>query len=350
MSNQLAEGRKRRAFGLAALAAGFAAVAAVTVAIDYRASRPDIASGPVLPGLAESATRAQLITVTSREASYRIQQTQRGQTRVWTMRDRGNFPVNPALVERLTHGLEGLRFVRRMTSDASKHARLGVDDPRQGGRGVLVQIEDGNRALLADLVLGIEPNGGLFVRQGGQDQVWAARGELPPLRDISAWLDLRPLDLAAEALARVEVVPAEGRPYVLARADAGAPFAIVAPGRYAPSSQAGVDNVASRITQLQPVDVREAPAIQGAPRARVRVVTLDGLLIDGELIDSDNRTWLKLVARAQNPAQEAAALAVNNRVAAWAYGLSNEDVATLAAPLGTLLPQAPPRPAATPPA
>ena len=103
---------------------------------------------------------------------------------------------------------------------------------------------------------------------------------------------------------------------------------------------------------MTPIDVQPAPAIQGTAIARIRAVTIDGVAIDGELIPSDNKTWLKLVARAQTPgstAQEAAALAINDRASAWAYALSDIQLNALTPPLSTIAPSAaPPTPPATP--
>src|SRR5262245_31215415 len=93
MTTDLAERRKGRALTLLLIAGLLAGVAAVTVGIETRASRPDLASGPVIPHLADTIGDAQRITVTSREASYRIQRVQRGAERVWVMQDRGDFPV-----------------------------------------------------------------------------------------------------------------------------------------------------------------------------------------------------------------------------------------------------------------
>jgi hypothetical protein len=122
----------------------------------------------------------------------------------------------------------------------------------------------------------------------------------------------------------------------LARDGADQPWRIVAPA-LAPLSASMVAATAERITQLAPVDVRTAPAIQGPPRARLRATTFDNILIDAELIDSDGRTWLKLVARGGTPEQEAAALELNNAVAAWAYALSSVEADALAPPLSGLI-------------
>jgi hypothetical protein len=124
--------------------------------------------------------------------------------------------------------------------------------------------------------------------------------------------------------------------------------------------QSAVANAAEEITQLTPVDVQPAPAIQGTAVGHIRLATADGVTIDGELIPSDGKTWLKLVARAQtagNAAQEAAALAINDRASAWAYALSDTQLTALLPPLSTIVPSAapaaprvppPPSPAATP--
>lgn len=343
MSTDLAERRKGAAFRLLLIAGALVLAAGVTLGIEMRSSRPDLASGPVVPGLSETIAGAQRITVTSADASYRIERTQRG----WAMRDRGDYPVLGARLAQLTEGLQQLHYVRRMTSDPSKFERLGVGDPREGGRGVLVQVEDSRGAFLVNLILGVE-TGGLYARRPDDDQTWAVEGELPPLRDIAAWLDLSPISIEPQRIARVEISPTEGPGYILERAAPEGPFAIVSPAREA-IAQSALASAAERITQLSPVDVQPAPAIQGAPRARVRAMTFDGVALEGELIDSGGKTWLKLVARADTPEHEAAALEINNRAAAWAYALSAADVEALAPPLDSLVPGPPPSAAGPPP-
>ena len=326
--------RRRRAIALVAAAAALGVVAFVTLAIEARSSRPDLAAGPVVPGLSESIRTAERIIVTSEDATYRIEKTPRG----WAMRDRGDYPVQSGPLGRLTRGLEALRYVRRMSGDPARHARLGVDDPRQHGHGILVQVEDSRGAYLVNLILGVQTNA-LYVRRPDQDQVWAARGDLPPLRDVAAWLDLKPFELEAPRIARVEVTPTAGPAYVLARATPEASdFEIVSPGHPAPLSPSLVSATAEHITRLAPSDVQPVTAIQGTPSAHIRASTFDGLSIEGELTVIDNKTWIKLVARADQPGQEQAALTINNRAAGWAYALSPQEVAALAPPLSSLLP------------
>lgn len=342
MTTELAERRKKRTLVLFMIAGALVAIAAITSAIEQRSLRPDQASGPVVPGLAQTISGAERITITSVEASYRIERIQRGEERVWVMRDRGDFPVLGTRLGELTEGLEELRYTRRMTSDASKHQRLGVTDPREGGRGILVQVEDGRGALLVNLILGVEPNA-MYVRRPDDDQTWAVReGEnaaLPPLRDVASWLELRPLAVAPTQLARVEIIPPQGRGYVLAREGAEAPWRLVQPA-LSSVAQTSLTSTAQRLTTLTPSDVQLAPAIQGDVIARVRAITFDGVLIDAELLTSEGRTWMKLAARADSPELEAAAMQINSRSSDWAFALNDRDVQALVPPLTALIPSA----------
>lgn len=332
MTTEIAERRRGRVLTMFLAAAGLVLVAAVTLGIESRSLNSGGVGGFVVPGLTETIDGAQRITVTSAEASYRIERTARG----WAMRDRDDYPVLQSRLDQLAQGLERLRYVRRMTNDASKHERLGVTDPREGGRGILLTVEDGRGALLVNLILGVETSG-TYVRAPDEAQTWSVQGDLAPLRDVATWMDLRPLEFGPERLARVEISPSEGRGYVLARESADAAWSLASPALGIP---AGVElaSVAEALTSLEPVDVRTAPAINGAVWGRLRALTFDGVALEGELIESDGQLWLKLVAQAAGPEQEQAALAINNRSAGWAYALSDDAAANLAPPLASLLP------------
>ncbi|MFZ2031117.1 MAG: DUF4340 domain-containing protein [Vitreimonas sp.] len=354
MTTDLAERRKGQALSLFVAAAALIGVAAVTVGIETRASHPDLASGLVVPGLHDTIGTGRRIIITSSDASYRIERAQRGNASIWVMRDRGDYPVLSGRLAALTQGLEQLHFTRRMTTDPAKFERLGVGDPRHGGHGVLVQIEDSRGALLVNLILGTVPTAGqnvVYVRRPDDNQTWAAEGPLPPLRDVASWLNLRPIDLPVERLAHVEITPPQGRAYILDRGQDAA-WRLTSPPSAAPL-QSSVASTAEQITQLSPIDVQPAPAIQGASVAHARVVTTDGVAIDAELIPSDNKVWIKLVARAVTPgntAQEAAALAINDRASAWAYALSPIQVNAVTPPLSALAPAVASPPPSAPPA
>lgn len=328
------EARKRRVTTLALVAAGLVAIAAVTVAIEARGLRDTSVSGPVVPGLSERLSRAKSIVVQTPDVTYRIQDSGRG----WAMHDRGDYPVSRVRLNELTDGLSKLVYLRRMTSDPELHARLGVGDPGKGGQGVRVQILDADGAYLADLILGVEPQR-LYVRKPDDNQVWAARGDLPALRQPSAWLDLRPISIDASKIQRVEIVPHEGRALVLAREASG--FAIVAPARLAPISQAAVNTAGERVARVEASDVQAAQAIQGPTYASVHATTSENIRIDATLIDAEGRIWVKFAAAAVTPEATAAAEQLNHQISSWAFALSPREADALAPTLASLLPQPP---------
>jgi len=337
MTTELAEGRARRAGWIVGLAAAMVAVAAATVAIQARSRDADAVAGPVVPGFAERARDASRIIVTTRDARYEIQRNVRDE---WVLKDRGNYPVRRAALAQFTEGLRSLAYVRPMTRDPEQHERIGLGDPTKGGSGVLVQVEDSQGARIVDLIVGEQPGGAIFVRKPDDAQTWQARGKLPSLRDSSDWLDLAPLDLDKARIARVDVQPREGPAYAVERPNTDTAFALAAPFADRPTvSPTAVPDVAIRLAELQPKDVRPAAAVAGPPKARALLRTFDGLLIDAELFaETDGKFWVKLVARAEKPEKAGEATTLNERVAPWAYGLSEGDYQDVAPLLSALAP------------
>ncbi len=359
MSASLALERRGRAAWFVAFAVIAALAAWVLLAMEAEKRKPPVAAGPVLPNFAASVGEASLIVVTTKDATYRIARTAQG----WALRDRGDYPVRRERLAQFTDGMAGLRYLRPMTRDPEKFERLGVADPSKGGSGVLVQVQNAEGALIANLILGILPRG-LYARDPAKDQTWAVAGELPPLRDPAAWLEIAPLSLDKTRIAKVDLYPPSGPPYSIARENPQTgEFQLEAPyDRWLLTGASALAAAGASFAALQPLDVAPAPAIGGAPRARHIARTFDGLRLEGELYVDRGQRWLKLVARAEDPQNAAAvaeASAINARAAAWAYGLSELAYTDFAPPVETVArspdpPAAretdPPPPPAAPPA
>jgi hypothetical protein len=332
MSAELADERYRRV-GWALLGAAILTVLAlVATTMDARRLKPPEAVGAVLPGFDKTAGEANLIVIQSKDATYRIARTSAG----WALRDKGDYPVRRERLAQFTAGLAGLKYVRPMTRDPAKLDRLGLGDPTKGGEGVLVQVQNAQGAYLANLVLGIEPRG-LYVRDPSKEQSWAVKGELPPLKDAAAWLDLAPIAIDKGRIARVDIAPPAGPGFAVKRDPGVRDFHIERPfDRLLVLSPEGVNAAGESIAVFAPVDVAAAPAINGAIRARIIVRTFDGLVIEGEIYEIGARHWLKLVARGDNPAALAEAQSINTRAAPWAYGLSDMTYRDFAPPLGMI--------------
>lgn len=332
MSAPLAQERRRIATLALGAAALLAVISAAVIELDAARLKPPEATGPVLPDFARQAVAAEAITIATRDATYRIVRTPRG----WTLPDRGDYPVARERLARFTEGLASLAYVRPMTRDPAKLDRLGLGDPAKGGEGVSVQVQNAQGALLANLLLGVTPSG-VYMRRRDDNQTWALKGELPPLKDPSQWLDLTPLSIDPARIARVVVQPAQGPAYALSRSPGRADFRLESPfDGYLLLTPDGLNAAGQAFAFLKPNDVAAAPAISGAPSARVAMHTSDGLVIEGELFQQPPRHWLKLVARAEAPQADADAKAINARAAAWAYGLTALDYLNFAPPLSLL--------------
>jgi hypothetical protein len=345
MSTELRARRAVVAWRFVGVSLALAALAFVVVAITGHALRGTTAAGPVVAELTDQRMESvRRIIVRASDNTFTIERGQSG----WVMRERGDYPVRADAIEALTKALQGLSYERRMTSDPEKLDRIGLGDPLSGGRGVLLQMEDAQGALVTDLVVGVaSESGGTYVRRANQNQAWAVTGDMPDLRAAATWLSLRPLTLDAAQVVRVDIAPAEGRGYGLVRAGSeGASGFVFAPPSTGvqPNATTDLEEVALRVRALAPTDVAPAASVQGPPRARIALSTSTALIVDAEVIPVGEDLWVKLNARATvaTPEAQAAAAALNQASAAWAFKLTPAQAQALAPTYESLLPQTQP--------
>jgi hypothetical protein len=343
MSTDLRARRAAWAWRIIGLAAALAVLAWVVVSIRGHALRGDAVAGPVVPALTETRMESvRRIAVRSLDGTFTIERGPAG----WIMRERGDYPVRPQAVTAVAAALRGLAFERRMTSDPEKLDRIGLGDPSSGGRGVLLQMEDEQGALVVDMIVGVaSETGGVYVREADDNQAWAVSGDLPDLRDPAAWLALRPFEVAADSIVRVDVAPAEGRAYGLIRptAESAIGFIFAPPlSGVQPSAAVSLEDLALRILSIDPIDVAPAASVQAPPRARLALTTNANMIIDAEIVSVGQDSWLKFSARptVDTPEAVAAAQAINAGSSAWAYKLTTNAADGLTPVYETLLPAA----------
>lgn len=301
-------------------------LSAVMAATAYQVSRPppELAArnGGALaaPGLSTPDAKPRKIRVVTARGGYTLARTLRDG---WVLEERGGYPVSDGAVAGLLAKAAELRLERALTRDPAKLDRLRLGDPEQGGRGVLLQVQDERGAFLADLVLGYEPQG-VYVRQRGGVQAWFTRGQLPDLSTPGMWIS-RPEVLASEQIVRLDVQPRTGPGYSLVRNSdgqtvMGPPFQV-----RRILDRAAAQSIWQTLQTFSPVDVAGAAAAAGPLLGRVLASTGDGLMIRIELRALESGSWLMISAAAgeePTPQVQARADAINRAFGPWAFGLT----------------------------
>ncbi len=305
-------------------------------------------SGPVLPGFSQSARQAREITITTQREAYRLVRGDRN----WILPERGGYAVRPDRLNALAEGLASLTYDRTMTADVKKLDRLSLGDPTQGGDGISVRVTGPKGEMLADLVLGVRPDG-LFLRRSGEVQSYAVEGALPPLREAGAWLDLAVFDIAAASIERADVEPVGGPAFSLRRSQPAAseftPLGVYARRRAA--APGGFAAAATALARIGLIDVRPLTDTRPGSDAltlvgRQRTVTADGLVVQTAVFVDGTRFWARFEASAAAPAAIPQADQINVRAQGWLFGLSPQDAALLTPQFDALSPPPAPRPLA----
>ncbi|WBQ12655.1 DUF4340 domain-containing protein [Hyphomonadaceae bacterium BL14] len=326
--------RRRQALTAALTAAALVLLAALALWREAATGAPPGVSGPVAPGWAAEAPRADRIEILSADDQFVLQRTAEG----WTMPSRGGYAVRPERIAELDEALRGLTFSRALTRDPDRFARLGVDDPADGGAGVRLTVLDANDRVLVSLIAGASRGeSGQYVRPDGSQRAFAADGALPELADPGRWLGLDFWDLDPGNVARADIRPARGPVYALAReAPTDRHHALTAPPGWRLITAGAANGVAAAGARLRFRDVRPDQSLTGAFTARHSGVSFDGLAWRFDFLAEGEERWARIEVRALAPEAEARAAALNERTRGWAFLVSADAYERLTRPLADL--------------
>jgi hypothetical protein len=313
---------RRRLMTLGALAAGSLLAAALVEGLHRMPPPPAPVAEPVLPGLTDRLAQVALIMATTAEETWHIARTPTPDGEQWVLTEKALHPVRADRLRAFVGWLTDLKQGEVMTADPALHARLGVDDPYQGGSGVLLELTDGQGTDLGRLVVGGRA-GQTFVRLPEAGPVWAVDDAPPPLRRAVDWLDLTGGRVPAEAIVKVTVSPPRGATYTLRPDPAaqGQTFALdpphqalILPGAFV------LGPPALALSVWRPVDVRPAREVTTGPVRSTHVTELaSGLRVTARVWELGDPFWLTL--EAEGPRAEA----YNSRVQGFAYALNRFD-------------------------
>jgi hypothetical protein len=292
---------------------GTASIAAGLQLRPHNEATPAGSGQPVFPGIANVLTKATKVRITGSGKSSTLEQ----KNGVWTLAERGSYPVQPSKLRTLFAGLVELRLIEPRTADPDSFARLGVDDPaKPGSTAVLMQVDSDAGAPLAELISGHRSQrsqGGLpetvYVRRPAEQRAWLAEGRLPADSDPQAWLIREVIDIPASRIAAV-VVDHGGQKLSFVRNGESMVLAEPPPGKL---DSYRVDEVGRALEGVTLADVRRGP-LPGAAIGKSVFKTTDGLVIEISVAREDKHLWARFTASGKGAETYAG-------LTGWAYEL-----------------------------
>jgi hypothetical protein len=271
----------------------------------------------------------------------------------WVVAER-EYPADSGKVRKLLLDLSKLEVVETKTSDPAKYAQLGVEDvttPTAGGTRVELVTPEKVHGVIVGRTSGMKSG---YVRATDEKQSVLATPQLMLEADPQRWIDTALVDIADSRIREVEVTPASGPAYKLARENKDqADFTVtgVPKGREL-SSPSAASTVSRELAGLTLTDVRKPAAAAAAtssplpsssrsssstasPKAVFR--TFDGLEIQLQGRQDGERRYV--VVTSQSTAKETAdeATKLTARTKDWEFEIPNYKYDGIFKPIEELL-------------
>lgn len=323
MTERRAQQRSRRL----QILAGIAALLTVLTLIAYMdfGSAPKQtgrAGQPVIPDFAAIRADAAEIRVTLADESYRLINSADG----WTMDGTYGYPVRADRLADLATGLGELKWGEARTHDPDKLNRIGLGDPRTGGTGALIEIANEAGDVTTAIITGRKGDH-VYARRPDEMQAYQVEGDLPPLYNRDAWLDLDIIDISPDAVSAVRIYDRFGESLYLQRA-VGTSERSFKPGPpyqdFRLISRIAASTPALALTRFQPIGVKPASHISTTPVGRHITETHDGLEVEVQAYREPDGFYVTLRAiEAGEGAQRGST--INEKASGWAFELSEYD-------------------------
>ncbi len=230
----------------------------------------------------------------------------------WGLAEKDSYSADLEPIRRALIGIAEMTRVEAKTSDATRYATLGVQDPdAEGSTSTLVTLSDASGKELAKLIVGKAHTGKtgmpgqLYVRKAGDAQSWLVKSDLQVPEACSDWLAKKILEVKRDRIRAVEVTHPDGE---IVRVERATPettdftLANIPAGRelkYA--TVAG--SMSSTLEWLNLEDVARIDTVDFTSNvgATSRFSTFDGLVVTVTLKDQGEKTYARFVASYEPP-------------------------------------------------
>lgn len=225
---------KAKSLLLMAIIAVLVLAAAIWVSSSRAPESASTSPGPLAPGLSKMLD--QVTQVRIRAAGDEVLATLEQDENGWVLREKNDYPVDLDQLRSLLSNIGIAQRIEAKTAMPERYAQLGVEDVRSAdARGVAVDIV--TLQTRVSYVFGDNPvrGTGTYVRVDGENQSWLVDKAIAVERKPANWLIKRIIDVGANRVRAVSVIPIEGPAFGLERVegDPASDFSLqgVPPGR-----------------------------------------------------------------------------------------------------------------------
>lgn len=311
----------------------------------------DAGARPLLPELTERADEVARIEIVNESGRITLERVDG----VWTLPSKGGYPALVDSIRELTFTLAAMEKLDAKTANEAYHERLGLtmpepvsDVPATPTFGTpaptRVIISDVDGGAIADVIVGNSSFRGsdsfTFVRLAGESQTWETKGRVEAPINAGSWFDRSAVKVERADVEQVDVVPAEGEPYVIVREGEGDGFTLQAmPVGRELDPPSAANQVAGSLAFLTIEDVRPAADLDEnlfGDAAEFRRRDGAAIRVRRAMVDGDN--WLRFEVSGEGGEEMAA------KVDGWAFKVAEFAAGSIFKALDDILTDPPPMP------
>jgi hypothetical protein len=225
----------------------------------------------------------------------------------WSVAQRSGYPADATKVRKLLLSLADAKIKEEKTSNPDNYASLNVQDVSDANAsGMRIEVEGVEPKV--DLIVGKRGPGtnSRYVRRAGEAQSWLIEASISDDRTPGDWLDKALLDITADRIQSATLTTQGDKPYTAAkRSQTDENFAVDnLPKGKALYSESAANSFATALASLNLSDVRPASEIEGKPDDRATYRTFDGLILELDGWQQDDKRYVAVRAQFDAAAAE----------------------------------------------
>lgn len=141
----------------------------------------------------------------------------------WLAKDKHNYPVNMAKVNKLLLGAMNLRIIEAKTSKLKFYSKIGVEDiTEEYAESALLTFKNAKAEKVINVIVGKEKTAKvdsslkeIYVRLPSDKQSWLVLGQLPIEKNVTDWLNQEIVNIDNEKIRKVRIKHSDGDSFSL---------------------------------------------------------------------------------------------------------------------------------------